>query len=360
VDGYAVSLHVKKEAVLRWLIREFDAQQSKYKKSEHVFKCPFCDDRGRHYSFNIDKMVSKCWRGFDPKCESGHTLLVLVSLYYDISIEKAKSFIESNFETEDSLQRVKKRIKEISRARVIRIVDENVVWEMPRNSESIIRPRTKGAKLARKWLLEERSIPNEVINILRPRYIGDRVDNRWRRHRGRVFFPVESAGNKAWLSYAMSKRVSPKTLNPPGPVLSRMLFLYDFYTGNTEPIILCEGIFDALRLFIFGYNAVAVFGTNISPEQMDLLNALPADEAVIWLDADASELKKNASGKWTSRALKMAHRLREFYFGKVTVVAQKKGDPDILTFPEVVRYYKRRYKVGSLTARVKRLTQNVC
>lgn len=353
----------------KWLIKEFDATELDYKKNEFQFNCPWCDGKENHrdYTFNIIKQEGHCWRGFDENCESGHSLLVFVSFYYRISFKEAKELIKNKFESENSLHRIKSKIKEFKHNRQLEVENEPIVWDLPRGVESILHPRSAGARKALAWLRVVRKIPDEAIELLSPQYAGTGISKRLVKHYGRVFFPVMSAGNRAWLSYSMGKKhtkKNPKTRNPPGSILSQMLFLYDFYKQSEEPLLLCEGIFDALRLFLFGFNAVALFGTTVSEAQMELINMLPTKEVVVCLDVDATKPKKNKQGKWTSKAFKLARELRDYYIGDTSLMRihapkgssnPEKYDPDLLSYDRAMMFFEQRESFSTLAASMRRL-----
>lgn len=357
------------ERLKKWLIKEFDARELDYKKNEFEFNCPWCDNRENHrdYTFNIEKQEGHCWRGFDENCESGHSLLVFVALYYRVSFSNARELIKSKFESENSLHRIRSKIRDFQLDKDLTIRNSHVVWDMPKGTESILQARSKGAKRALAWLRVERRIPVEAIELIGPRYAGEGIEKRSYHHKGRVFFPVSSVGSRAWLSYSTEKKhtkKNPKTRNPPGSILSQMLFLYDFYTESSEPILLCEGIFDALRLFLFGFNAVALFGTNVSEAQIELLNMLPAKEAVVCLDVDATAPAKDKRGKWTSKAFTLAKELRDYYFNDTSImrISAPKGsrnpdkfDPDLLSYRAAHKFFRNRTSFSTLAAKLRRL-----
>jgi len=351
----------EKDLVVEWLKKEFGAKPLPYKKSEYGFNCPFCDNKENHhdYTFNVEKNRGHCWRGRHENCESGHSALSLVALHYNVSYDKAKDLVRSKFETHDTLQRLKKKIGVFDFSRSLSIEDEEIVWDVPKGAEYILDSNSKGAMKARAWLKGVRKVDPEIWPILRPMYIGDDVDkSRWYRHIGRVFFPVSSLKTKGWISYSMLKKstkLNPKTLNPPGSLLSRTLYLYDNYLDTQEPILLCEGIFDALRMFIFGYNSVALFGVNVSMRQINLLNKLKSKEVVVCLDADASEFTLDKKGQWTSKAIRVAKILKQFYFGEVSLMKLTHHDPDKQTYSESKKLFNERQPYSRLFYSIKKL-----
>lgn len=359
-------MYIEKKELINWLEKELGAKQFS-NSDEYILMCPFCESKtdpkkGIHwdYRFNIKKGVGNCWRGFDPRCESGHSILTLVSLYYDISISQAAVFIRKNFQGENSIQRIKKRLKNLDEHRILDIAKEKIVWSMPYESESILEPQTQGAEKALNWLLYKRKIPLEIIDILKPQYLGKKTHKRWKKYRDRVFFPVETDGNQAWLAYSTrskSTKKHPKTMNPPGHILACMFYFYDWYIEETKPILLHEGLFDGVRFFMYGFNSLVGFGTTVSSEQIELLNKLPSNEVVVCYDPDATIPKKNKKGKWTSRAYKIAKLLRDHYFGDVSIMKLKKEDPDKTSYKEAKLAFKNRMKFSNLLWRIRKLKE---
>jgi len=348
-----------KDRVEAWMLKEFNAIQ---KGDERVMNCPFCDDNENHkdYSFNIEKMAGKCWRGFSSECESGHSLISFVALYFNISFDKAAEFVNKNFDTDNSVLKFKRRLKDfLNQADYMKIANEPVIWDMPSNVKSIYDPQSHLAQRAMDWLILRRRVPEDVIKLLEPKVLENALHKRWRRYVDRVFFPVTSCGNEGWIAYSMAKKSTkecPKTMNPPGPILSSMLYLYDFYTRDNSPIILCEGIFDSIRLFTFGFNSVTLFGTNISAAQIDLLNQLNPPEVIVCLDEDATTLKLNKKGKWSSKAYKLARVLCKSFFGDVSVMRLEKGDPDELTYKQAKVVFDDRKKFDNPFSKVRKLS----
>ncbi|HEC71989.1 MAG: toprim domain-containing protein [Candidatus Thorarchaeota archaeon] len=357
-------MYIESKAFIDWIVKELKAKKLPNKDDEYICNCPFCDAKENHwdYTINTKKMIMNCWRGFDPRCESGHTIPTLITLYYDIPFKQAIDFIKKNFRGEDSLQRVKKRLKNIDERRILEITEEKVVWSMPYESESILDAQSKKAQKALRWLLDVRKIPLEVVEALEPRYLGSDTHKKWERYRNRIFFPVSSNGNKAWLAYSTRKKSTkknPKTMNPPGHILACTFYLYDWYVTSDEPILLHEGLFDAVRFFMFGFNSLAGWGTTVSSEQIELLNALPAKEVVVCYDPDATKLKQDKKGKWTCRAYKVAENLRNYYFGDVSVMKLTRDDPDRTAFKEAKTAYENRMRFGDRFWRLRRLKENL-
>lgn len=103
---------------------------------------------------------------------------------------------------------------------------------------------------------------------------------------GRIVVPVECQGMTSFVARAIESHTFPKYLNPGQGFQSSVLFGYDEVLPGL-PIYPVEGVFHAIRLWSYGYQAVAYFGSYISVAQA-LLIAQRKPSEVVWIpDADA-------------------------------------------------------------------------
>lgn len=75
-----------------------------------------------------------------------------------------------------------------------------------------------------------------------------------------------------------------KYLFPKGMLKSSMLYGYDFITNPV--VAICEGQIDALACWQAGINALAIFGSSISNNQVEMMKQLDAQFLVLFLDDD--------------------------------------------------------------------------
>jgi len=350
------TLQLERSDIVKWLEEELELVHVHPDSDNYIGYCPFCDPDHEHkndFGFNVDKMVGNCYRHKSATCEVGFRIFRLVQEFYEIDEVQAYFYVKKNFQDPDEVNRLKKQIVSV-KAEEIDIDDneDRIIVPLPRGSKKAL-----SMKKTKSWLIDTRDFPKDFLeDMVKPVYLGNSPRQRtmwgWR---DRVFFPVSSAGNKAWIAYNYKKVTDkrPKTRNPPGSVLSKMLFFYDFFTESKKPVLLCEGIFDAMRLYLFGFNAVAVFGVNVTVEQIALLNSLPAKEVVVCLDPDAYVTKKNKkTGKKVSAALTMAKKLKEMYLGKVSMMQLENDDPDESSFHDVKKAFSNRWKMSNDTWRL--------
>jgi DNA primase len=81
--------------------------------------------------------------------------------------------------------------------------------------------------------------------------------------------------------------MEPKYLNSKGTKASTVVSPFDY---EKPYVVLVEGPFDALSLNKFGVNSAAVFGSNISSFQIELLKAFSGD-IVLGFDNDEAGVK---------------------------------------------------------------------
>lgn len=104
----------------------------------------------------------------------------------------------------------------------------------------------------------------------------------------------------------------PKMYPYDSPV-SQILFNWDI-AKTKDFIVICEGVFDAIRV---GERAVALLGSSMSDEQLDLISSRPFKKIYICLDYDA--LKKSK---------KILSRLFTFFDAYITHLPQDKDPAD--------------------------------
>lgn len=101
-------------------------------------------------------------------------------------------------------------------------------------------------------------------------------------------FPVYVNGNCLFVA---KRRVSYKRFDMP-KMEQKPIYGLDYVKGNE--IILCESVIDALTCWVYGKEAVALFGTG-SEYQLDLLNKIKSRVVIIATDGD--EAGRNAAKK---------------------------------------------------------------
>lgn len=312
--------------VTKFIRKHFQGAEERHRKTgvEYKFVCPFCEGGWEHevtFHLNPEKGAGHCFRSNNCGWKGGITFFI--SQFLKISYEDAEEIVggeNPHQEMKGDLQHYIDGIDDCYESTGgdfgIETVGAWVNGATPLD-ESPLKERVH------RWLKESRKYDPEDFcknhNLYIPPQIGKMKD--------RVMFDIRSGDHRAYLMYAFDSSVMPKTLNPSGRVLSRMLYNYEH--AKTRPIIfITEGIFDAARLKTYGAGAVSIFGTALQPEQVYLLDKTKAKEIVLCLDNGVKEEILADAVKTLSMFLTRGQEI------SVMRIQKKDGDPDELTEEE--------------------------
>jgi len=232
---------------------------------EYLFRCPKCDHEKRKLSVNIEKGVYKCWVcGF-----SGLKISKLVKRYADYSefnkwqdldgTVDITSFDDLFGENEEETQ--------------IQKVD------LPESFVSLTGNNNSFKSRHARSYLKKRGITES--DILRWK-IGFCTDGEYS---GRVCIP--SFSNTGDLNYFVARSYGnqfPKYKNPP---VSRDVIFNDLYTDWDKPVVLVEGVFDA----IVAGNAIPILGS-VLRENSKLFQKIINKKATVYMALDPDAKKK--------------------------------------------------------------------
>jgi len=255
-------------------------------------QCPFpaCGDGSNHCGISRESDMFSCW-----KCgESGH-ISYLISELEGCSVRKAKQIMEKY--PDDSLE--------------IEPEPDHFLGEVLLKEFS-----DKFPEKYLKYLKSRRFNPEELIQ----KYYLKAAPN-FGKYKFRIIIPI-FLNNQIVSFTAMSVTKSvPKYLhcekNKSKAPINNLLYGID---EVEKSCILVEGITDVWRI---GSGAVAIFGTNMTDNQIDLLLSKGIDNITILLDSDASNKGK-----------KLAENL-SMLFASVSFLELDDGDPDDLPEEEV-------------------------
>jgi len=187
--------------------------------------------------------------------------------------------------------------------------------------------------------LSTRNIPKKVVDEF---FIGQ---CRAGFYKNRLIIPITTGHSLSFVAYSMfSKKVlerfkklhkqyphnkvyeknKKKILNPKSSLSSLLLFNYDNVKRGCERLFVVEGIFDAIRLWLFGENAVAIFGISLSNFQRNLLLAKCPGEIIFMFDGDVWGDEKKL--KIINKAVE---KVSCYYSSKISTIRLRNGvDPD--------------------------------
>lgn len=320
-------------AVLDFVEDHFGEYTSNAAVDEMVLMCPFCHG-GQHeeisFNINLEKGAARCWRA---TCDWRGTVVKMIRDYLDCDWDTAYK-IAGGTPPEDIdeilavLNSAQGALSTLNFGMEYSHMGRIDVW--PHGTIPFEDSDQYGDICD--WLYYERGYDPDRFCLEHDVYVCPEYD----RFDRRALFMVRTNNQIAYQAYAYDKEVQPKTLNPPGAVLSRMLYNYD-EVKTAATVFICEGIFDAARLIEQGFYAVCVFGANLSITQAFLLADLPAEELCVCLDNGADD-----------KAMEMLKKLRKVCGEqkKLSLVSidVEGADPDSLHEDDFARcFLKRRH-----------------
>ena len=109
-----------------------------------------------------------------------------------------------------------------------------------------------------------------------------------------IIFPVWDENNK-YLFYT-SRNVNYKQFNIPKDVEKPIYLMNYINSNNINKVVVCESQLDALRCYVMGVPAIALFGSSLTKYQKEILNRSGVRNYVLALDGD--EAGKNGIEKF--------------------------------------------------------------
>ena len=229
------------------------------KNGEHAFYCPFCHHHKKKMQINLKTQKWHCW-----VCnQGGYKIGILLR-----KINAPKSIIRE----------------------VLQLVDEYVSYE--KDKEETIYEVSLPKEFKPLWRKSEDPLYKNAIHYLRQRNIGpiDIV-----RHSigyctngsysNRIIIPSYDSEGK--LNYFMARDMFPnskfKYKNPP---MSKDTVGFELFINWNEPIVLCEGIFDAIAI---RNNVIPLFGKFPSKTLVKRLTEKKVRKVYVALDEDAKK-----------------------------------------------------------------------
>jgi len=261
------------------------------KNGEHAFHCPFCNHHKKKLQVNTETQKWHCW-----VCnKGGHKIGILLR-----KINAPKNIISSVLKILGDYKSVSKEKEEITEYDV----------SLPNCYKPL-------------WKKSEDPLYKNAIHYLKSRGIGVRDILRFsigfctsNGYSNRIIIPSYDADGK--LNYFMARDMFPnskfKYKNPP---MSKDMVGFELFINWNEPVVLCEGAFDAIAI---RNNAIPLFGKFPSKTLVKRLIDKKVKTVYVALDEDA---KKDA--------IKLSKFLMDY--GITTYLLEMNGkDPSELGF----------------------------
>lgn len=224
-----------------------------------TFFCPICKHHKKKLEVNLITNSAKenpwhCWT-----CTPEFKGKTIKSLFKKLGVYDSKK---------DELNRI---IKPNQREFTAETQEELI---LPKEFKSLENP-TPDSQFALKYLKERKITKDDIIKY----NIGFCPSGP---HHDRIIIP--SYDEKGNLNYYISRSFNSSLLNYKNPKVSKDIIGFEFFINWEMPIILCEGVFDAMAI---KRNAIPLLGKTISNELMKKLVTSKVKKIYIALDKDA-------------------------------------------------------------------------
>lgn len=287
----------KKEQLLS-ILSSILGDYSDHSNDECSFHCPFCHHHKRKLAINLSTQDYHCWV-CGSKGRSLHRLMKRLNADESILIQLRGIIGKS----ESSFQ----QIDEI----------ENVIFNLPKEFIPLWKiNKSIERKHALKYI-KKRGITNDDIIKYNIGYCEDGL------YKGYVIIPSYSKMGR--LNYFVARSYRESFMKYKNPPISKNTVLFENTISWNLPIILTEGVFDAIAI---KRNAIPLLGKQIQTEVYDALLRNNVKEVYVVLDSDA---KKDA--------LDIVERLRKQHI-KTYFVGLNELDPSDLGFKRVTDMIK--------------------
>lgn len=315
---------------------------------ERAIECVVCH-KPKHLYYNVNKNLWDCKR-----CGAQGNLTTFIMYHRGLEYVDAIDFIQQGVERDKSTL-LKSKLNDFKNS----VKKEKEIVKININvGKCDFMFLTE--KLFEKFKhLKRRNITYSVFKSIKPMPFICMNHSRFQQLEDRMIFPIICDGHISYQAYDVTGKRVPKTWNPPGSINSELLFLYDQYKKSDKPLVVVEGIFDALRVLTIddSVNCVALLGSNLSTYQAFLLGNSNASEIILMLDGDV----------YTKKDRKYFHKM----YGKMNTfcdnwtlakIYDPARDPGNLRDHEYYEIIKRRYlpheggRLGGLKASLKSLS----
>ena len=235
--------------------------------NEHLYHCPYCGHHKKKMSVNFVLNAFKCW-----VCDTrGKNIYRMVRKFGNYN--QRQKFLELQGRLD--LSEFDDLFKELN--------DEDAAQtvELPKEFISLCNSRLPITSQRPLTYLKSRGISKRDIQMWKIGYCNEG------RYSGRIIIP--SFNNNGDCNYFIARSFvghNRKYLNPP---CGRNIIFNELMIDWDEPIVLVEGVFDAI---VAGQNSIPILGSTLRTESK-LFQALAINDAQVYMALDADAKKKS-------------------------------------------------------------------
>ena len=271
---------------------------SKRARHNHAFHCPFCNHRKPKLEINFATNEKgenpwECW-----VCETkGRTIR---SLLYQLKVPK---------------EQAGDILKYLPKGQNYKLNLDSVV-QLPKEFQLLSNAASTSyvGNIIKKYLYERGFTDNDFIKY----GIGYATSGEYG---GRIIIPSYSESNQ--LNFFVARSYNGDYFKYKNPEVSKDIIVFENFINWNTPIIICEGVFDAIAI---KRNAVPILGKSISNSLMKKLVQSKSEEIYIALDKDA----QNKALEYSEQFLNMGK--------KVFLVKMEDKDPSEMGFVKFTKH----------------------
>ena len=235
--------------------------------SEFLFACPFCGHHKKKMSVNFGINCFKCW-----VCDSrGKSLYRLVRKFGNYQQKQKWLELDGRLDLSEFDQMF------------MEMNDEEIeqVTELPPHFVSLCNKHLPISSQRPLEYLYDRGITKKEILMWK---IGFCTEGRYS---GRIIVPsFNNAGN---LNYFIARSYVGHRMKYLNPSISKNVIFNELFVDWNEPVILVEGLFDAITA---GQNAIPILGSTLR-EESKLFQAIVLNDSPVYLALDEDAQKKS-------------------------------------------------------------------
>lgn len=234
--------------------------------NEHLYHCPFCGHHKKKLSVNFAIGAFKCW-----VCDTrGKNIYRIVRKFG--TYQQRQKYLELQGRLD--LSEFENIFKEINEEAVEQIVD------LPKEFVSLANRYLPASSKRAIGYLNSRGISKRDIQLWKIGYCPQG------RYGGRVIIPSFNSGGD--INYFISRSYVGHQRKYLNPSASKDFIFNELYIDWDEPVILVEGVFDAI---VAGTNAIPILGSTLRP-QSKLFQALAINDTPVYMALDEDAEKK--------------------------------------------------------------------
>lgn len=264
------------------LLQQILGPYKPFQKGENYFACPFCHHPKKKFAVNQHNLKWHCWHCGN---KGGHIIWLLKKL--NLSKDQIAQFREVLNDTD---------------FKIYKSTTADVKLFLPTEFKPLWKPTKEYGYLHAITYIKQRGIRTEDILRYKMGYCDSG------KYAGRIIIPSYDANNQ--LNYFTARSYYDGGMKYKNPPVTKNIVCFENMIDWNEPVILCEGMFDAIAL---RRNAVPLLGKTIPKNLERGLLEHKVKEVIIFLDIDAQE-----------DAMKLEQHLKQYSINTRLVLTEKK------------------------------------